>query len=315
MKIDDVRKLSDLMGDQTENGHRHMMERLAQMGIDPSNIYQEIEMSSRYVDTHQDVSYGDTPVNLHSHSYYEFLYCRTSAGMEYLIGSDRYRIQHGDIIYVPPGISHRPILPETLPEPYVRDVIWASQEFMEGVVQLFADGQQLRNYPIVPFRTAGTRWDFIGELFRNGVREAERRDTGWETAVVGNTLMIFAQLRRAFAQQDEGRMKKEKRELLDEITAYIESNYAGHITLHDVAKQFYVSESTVSHLFKQKMGVSLYHYVTQRRLIAAKNRILEGISMEEVAEQVGFSDYSTFYRAFKGEYGISPRQFRNQNIK
>lgn len=69
--------------------------------------------------------------------------------------------------------------------------------------------------------------------------------------------------------------------------------------------------STVSHQFKQKMGVSIYQYITQRRLISAKALIARGIALEQVAVQVGFSDYSAFYRAFKQEYGISPRQFRN----
>jgi AraC-like DNA-binding protein len=59
------------------------------------------------------------------------------------------------------------------------------------------------------------------------------------------------------------------------------------------------------------MGVSVYRYITQRRLIAAKSRIEAGESMENVALAVGFSDYSGFYRAFKQEYGISPRQYRN----
>ena len=57
------------------------------------------------------------------------------------------------------------------------------------------------------------------------------------------------------------------------------------------------------------MGISLYRYITQRRLIAAKLLIGENHPLEEVARRVGFLDYSTFYRAFKQEYGISPRQF------
>jgi len=164
-----------------------------------------------------------------------------------------------------------------------------------------------------PIRTAGTRWETIGKLFRAGVKEAETAAPGWELAVIGNTLMILSQLKRAYMERSAGMLKTEKRELLDEITAHIETNYHMHLTLGDLARQFYVSESTVSHLFKQKMGVSLYHYVTQRRLIAAKNLILEGAPLEAVAEQIGFSDYSSFYRAFKGEYGISPKQFRIQS--
>ena len=58
------------------------------------------------------------------------------------------------------------------------------------------------------------------------------------------------------------------------------------------------------------MGVSFYRCVTQRRLIAAKALILDGHPLENVGQQVGFSDYSSFYRAFKQEYGIPPRQYR-----
>lgn len=46
------------------------------------------------------------------------------------------------------------------------------------------------------------------------------------------------------------------------------------------------------------------------RLIAAKALIQEGALLETVGQDVGFADYSTFYRAFKKEYGISPRQYR-----
>jgi AraC-like DNA-binding protein len=37
--------------------------------------------------------------------------------------------------------------------------------------------------------------------------------------------------------------------------------------------------------------------------------INEGETMESVATKCGFTDYSTFYKAFKKEYGISPREF------
>ena len=81
----------------------------------------------------------------------------------------------------------------------------------------------------------------------------------------------------------------------------------------DVAHHFFISESTITQTFRKKMGVSFYRCVIQRRLIAAKALIERGIALEAVAEQVGFSDYSSFFRAFKQEYGISPRQFRKMS--
>ena len=309
MKIDDMQKLTKMNWPQTEEGYIMVLEWLKSKGIDPSNVYQELEMSSRFVNTHRDTTYSNAAVNLHSHNYTEVLFCRTSAGVEYLIGSERYRLQKGDIVFVPSGVSHRPILPEKLEVPYERDVLWISQEFLENMQKMFPDAAITQRNHTVPIRTAGTRWEFLEELFRNGVLEEEAKRPGWEAALMGNTLILFAHMKRIYMERSAGTMKAEKPELLDRITAYIERNYPQHITIDELARQFYVSNSTISHLFKQKMGVSLYRYITQRRLIAAKSMISKKIPMEEIAAQIGFADYSTFYRAFKQEYGISPRQF------
>lgn len=313
MKLDEIRRLtSDLKNTRDPAAYLAVMGRLREMGIDPDNFYQEMEMSFRFVETHRDSSTSNASVSLHSHTFYELLYCRSDAGVEYLVGSDRYRLQKGDIVFVPPGISHRPILPEHMTQPYERDVLWVSAEFAQTMISLFP-GERIHNPDYsAPIRTGGTRWEFIGEMFRAGVLESEMRNPGWEAAVMGNTLMIFSYLKRAYMERSAGMLQAEKPELLDRIAAYIEKNYADHITVGDLGRQFYVSSSTVSHLFKQKMGVSVYRYVTQRRLIAAKSLIQSGWLLEDVGREVGFTDYSTFYRAFRQEYGISPRQFAHK---
>ena len=159
-------------------------------------------------------------------------------------------------------------------------------------------------------RTGGTRWESLGELFRKGVREAEAQAPGWEMAVLGNSIQILSLLYRAFLDQSTAPMKAEKPELLDQVLAYVETHLAEKITLEDIARHFYVSESTISQTFRKKMGVPFHRCVTQRRLISAKALIEKGTALETVAHQVGFADYSSFYRAFRQEYGISPRQYR-----
>lgn len=268
-------------------------------------------MSSRFVNTHRDTTYAKGMVSLHSHAFYEMLYCRSSCGVEYLVGSDRYKLQKGDIVFVSPGISHRPILPEKMAQPYVRDVIWFSPEVMTNLNLTFPNplSHQLGGYALI--RTAGTRWEFLERLFQRGVDEEMQKRPCWEAAVFGNSIMILTYLERAYIEHSAGMMRTEKPELLDSVTAYIEAHYSEHISVRELSRNFYVSDSSISHLFKQKMGVSIYHYVTQRRLISAKNLISEGAALEQVAARVGFSDYSAFYRAFKQEYGISPRQYRS----
>lgn len=311
MRLDELRKLARTVPSfdpaQTQDRIHVLMNELK---LDINVIYQELEMTSRLVDAHRDTSFSNAQVHLHSHTFYELLYCCTSGGAEYLVGSERHRLQRGDIIFVPPGISHRPILPENMAEPYVRYLLWLSQEFLEWYAMLFAQPLSEKQAHVGMLRTAGTKWEHLGELFRAGVQEAERQEDGWEAAVVGNTMMLLTQIKRATEERSVRAMEVEHLELIDRIAVFIEENYMTHFTIGELARQMDVSSSTVSHLFKQKMGVSFYRHVTQRRLIAAKQLIEQGALLEDVCLQVGFTDYSGFYRAFKQEYGISPRQYR-----
>ena len=312
MKLDDFNRFSAGMAhDAPIQKRERLRQELEGRGFSWSDMYQELEMSHRYVDAYRHESMEGGHVPLHSHSFYELMYCRNSCGMEYLLGPDRYRLQRGDLVFAPPGINHRPLLANQLVEPCRRDVIWMSREFVARLTQAFpfpaaVDWEQ-------PFllRTAGTPWEPLGERVHAGVEEALRRGPGWEAVVAGETMVLLTLLARALSGQEGAPLAQaEKPELLERVFAYIEARLGEQITLADTAKHFWVSESKISQTFRQKLGVSFYRCVTQRRLIAAKSLIIQGVPLNEVNERVGFADYSTFFRAFKREYGIAPSQFR-----
>lgn len=281
---------------------------LSQNAAGAINIYQEFEMRSRYVDTQRDTSRLGGTVQLHSHTFYEIVCCYQGS-IQYLLGTNRYRIGVGDIVIIPPGIGHRPLLTPNMPQSYDRYVIWLSKEFVEDLHSLSRPVFQSENPKASLLRTHGAQWDFLRRSFAEGVTEAERQAPGWEAAVMGNTLLLLVRIQRMLidARTQPG---AEEPELLEQVLDYVERHMGEKITLGGTARQFLVSESTISQLFRQRMGVSFYHCVTQRRLIEAKARIDAGDALEEVARTVGFGDYSSFYRAFKNEYGISPTQYR-----
>ena len=68
---------------------QNILDVLREEGFDFQNFYQELEMSDPYVETHRDVSYSNAQLNLHSHTFYELLYCINDCGAEYLVGADR----------------------------------------------------------------------------------------------------------------------------------------------------------------------------------------------------------------------------------
>ena len=310
MKLEDLKKLTASFSSSiTLEQYDKLQDAILDLGLDPNNLYQELEMSARFAQAHQDVSYSNTILQLHSHTFYEILCCRNTCGAEYLVGTERYRLQKGDIVFVAPGVGHRPLLPEDMVEPYERDVLWINEELFELLQQNFGRRQPPPGGSLL--RTAGTKWAHLAQLLHDAVREYESSAEAADLAVMGLAIVFLSQLLRAFRDRSTVPVKAEKPDLLDRAMAYIEQNLAQKITLSQIAQYFYVSESTVSQTFRKKAGVSFYRVVTQRRLIAAKQHILEGRGLESVAELCGFTDYSAFYRAFKQEFGISPRQYRN----
>lgn len=273
-----------------------------------SNFYQELEMDSKYVDAHQDVSFDKEEVSIHSHEFYELLYCRTG-NIEYYLGTKRFKVNGGDLIIVPPGISHRPILPDKFKEPYRRYVMWISKEMM----LLFEKDKSFKpsffNEPIM-FHTLGTPYEHIKDIFSKACFENVERSLGWQYTIMGLAIEAVPLIIRL--KEDINKLPTpEKPQMIDEIISYIENHLLDKLTLTSVSKKFYVSESTISQLFKKKLDVSFYHYVTQRRLICSKNYILKGEPLDNIYQLVGFNDYSTFFKAFKKEYGISPSAFKN----
>ena len=306
MKLDEVHLISHLQ----DKDPVYIQQELSRLGINLGGIYQELEMSSRFVDTHIDISYGNTPVHLHSHNFYEMVCCQSNSGVQYLVGTKRYRLQRGDVILVPPGIGHRPLFPAELAEPYHRIVLWFSTEFIDGLKYLQPYNQTPYSQAVSLLRTIGTPWEKIVDHFEAGLKEAQEKNAGWQISLCGNTMQLLTLFWRAMESTTEKPMRTEKPELLDNVVSYIEKHLGEPISLELIAKQFYVSESTISQTFQKKMHVSFYHYVTQRRLIAAKSMILDVEHLEDLGHKVGFNDYSSFYRAFKKEFGISPRAYR-----
>lgn len=311
MKLSDLKKIMRNLPAQAQLGDPTWRnEFLRSQGMEPGNLYQELEMDSRFVNTHRDTSYANSRVNLHSHAFYEVLFCRSCQGVEYLVGTERYRLREGDVVIVPPGVSHRPLLSEQMTQPYVRDVLWMSVEFVQQMRKWFPTLNIGVEDNTTLLHTKEDVQAAIGKLFEQGIREAERGGEDWELALIGNTVTLLTQIRRAYATRSARPMEAERPELLDRALRFMEDNLDKKVALAEVARHCFVSESTLSQLFRRKMGVSFYRCLTQRRLIAAKTLIGQDLPLETVSRRVGFSDYSTFYKAFHKEFGISPRQYR-----
>jgi len=91
--------------------------------------------------------------------------------------------------------------------------------------------------------------------------------------------------------------------------AYLEAHLFEPITIAAAAEQLATHPTHVARCFKELFGIAPHAYVVGRRLEVARDRILDGQPLADVATEVGFFDQAHLTRRFKRFLGVTPGRF------
>lgn len=263
--------------------------------------------------------YHDTSlkkVDLHTHNYYEFYFFQ---GGHISIQIDKvvYDVTPGDIVIVPPHVSHKPII-HNVEVPYSRFVFWISQEFCNYLLTLSPDYgylmQLVRTRKNYIFHNDKITFNFIQSKLIRLLEEMQgnRFCKSAQIPVYVNDLILY--LNRLIYERSHPVSTRETAFLYQNICNFIETHIEEDLSLERLANEFFMSKYHIAHIFKDNLGLSIHQYITKKRLTYCRQSILSGMSITTAYETFGFGDYSSFYRAFKKEYGISPKDFRDMNF-
>lgn len=258
--------------------------------------------------------YSDTAlqnVKDHTHNYYEF-YFFFGGKVSIFIENDEFVLREGDMIIIPPGTNHHlNILDKSIP--YQRCIFWISQDFCDHMLQTSSD----LVYPLQ--KAAVTKkniyhFDFFTfnelktKMFRI-IREMRGNRFGKATRISLSVHdFMFSISRNVYELDNPSQMRKDN-SLYENILIYVDEHITEDLSLESISKEFFISKYHVSHVFTENFGTSLHQYIIKKRLTLCINAILSGTDISEAYLLCGFKDYSSFYRAFKKEYGKSPRDY------
>jgi len=98
------------------------------------------------------------------------------------------------------------------------------------------------------------------------------------------------------------------------IMDYINNHLTEEITVETIAEACYISRYHLMHLFKGETGYTLFDYITEKRLTLARDLLRTGMTVTEACFASGFKNYSTFFRAYKKHYHVSPSEAVKERV-
>lgn len=242
-----------------------------------------------------------------------------SGDVTYIIEGKSYLLKPWDILLVGRNDIHLPVIsPDTA---YERIILWLNPFFLEA--------HNKNNCDLLScFTLASERKMNLVRLNKTDIPsmkqtlddlEAAVRDRSFGSDILKNALFIqlIVKINRLFINMEHGKTLEDIQydPRIEEILSYINANLNSELTIVSLADRFYLNKYYLMHLFKKETGYTLYSYIQKKRAIKSTDYIKDGLQTGEVCSLCGFGDYSTFVRAFKKEFKLSPKQYQKINPK
>ncbi|MBO5071088.1 MAG: helix-turn-helix transcriptional regulator, partial [Roseburia sp.] len=231
------------------------------------------------------------------------------------IEGQHYFIQPGDVILINPNELH--CLSIDADTPHERIALYINDSILDSFdcgKHDFFDAFYKRENGTRNLITAESVDSFgIGEQLKKILKLTEESTTESTVLAICAIIELLAKLNQALETLPIDAitpMPGDKR--IHEVIRYLNKNCEKELSVEMIAEQFHFSKYHLCRLFKEYVGTTLWEYLIYRRLLAFNQLVCQNYSLEEASYQVGFHNYSNFYRLYKKYMGITPTQYKQK---
>lgn len=269
-----------------------------------------------YQDTSGDFLYSSgithyvSKLTPHTHTNYEIYYL-LEGEVTYFVEGNHYTASPHDIFITNQRELHSPLI--NLDKAYVRRFIQFEADYVTPLADLdYHLLSPLENRPLGHLNKIDHTFVHtygIDKLFDTLEEKLSSPDkyTDFEVKLILNHILVT--IKRIFDNHMEGSAYHHTDEKIYEIIKFINENISTHLLVEDIASHFFMNKYYLSHFFKKNTGFSIKEYITSKRIMLAKSLISKGVPITSVCYDVGFNDYSCFYKAFMKLESKSPKSF------
>ncbi|WP_029233593.1 AraC family transcriptional regulator [Butyrivibrio sp. VCB2006] len=243
--------------------------------------------------------------------------------VKYLIEGREYELLPFDFVLVNRYLIHKPIIGnQALTEEnsnksgqdnYDRIILYLSDDFLReyGLLDAFDKAKEIGSYVV---RFPGDVSTSIYEQFTRIEEDISKEKDEYAGPLLTriDVLKSLISFNKACIKEDFG-FKPEARynRKVIEIISYITEHLSGDLSIDYLADHFYMSKYHMMRVFKNETGYSIHQYISEKRILLARNQIMSGMPATTACLECGFKDYSSFSRAFKNQLGILPSDIKN----
>lgn len=249
---------------------------------------------------------GETKVDYHYHEFYKLLFFLSGKG-SYFVEGKRYVLAPGDVVLIGSHCVHRPEFEPGLP--CERIILYISPEFLE---RESSGGCRLedcfsKEYDHVLRPNEKLRQKLVSILTDI---EQELSSTRFGREILGNGMLLhlLVEIARSIfhkeVQTPAPLHPKSKR--MQDLMSYLDAHLTEDLNIDALAEKFYISRFHMMRRFREETGTTIHAYISDRRLMLARDFIDQGIPATDACFRCGFGSYSSFSRAYGKFFGTTP---------
>jgi AraC-like DNA-binding protein len=256
------------------------------------------------------------PAPFHNHNFFELVYVYRGNCINVSSGIEAH-MQEKDLLFMTPDTLHYLRVPDQ--SSIIFNFLITKDVFRQSMFSLMSN-DVLSNFVISYFYQLQKSVDFlilnrtddspIYSILHRLIQEYYQPQPGYEKILEAGLIEVFLYMSRILSSQFTPSGQLPTSQFLSSIILYIQKNYST-VTLKEVAYTFGYTEKYISRCIKKELKTSFSDFIKDIRLTHAAQYLSKTtMSVEQIAQMVGYQNMTYFYSIFRNKFQMSPKEYR-----